>query len=214
MCVCYTNHALDSFLEDLLGKGITDLVRIGGGSKNAKLDPYQLRSRQAQGFDRAQNRQFAILKEALEESQAQIDQIQRTSGLNSKPDKRAVVAWLEDEDLEAFQELQMPEGGDGGTVVGRRVRGCGGFRLICDRSLSRGIFVAAASPSECCLLYVVVLRDVDYNSTPSAFLNGPTFLTKRVLILHVFALPSPPKTLTLLTTLRNALLDFKRCRHV
>ncbi|CAM9360644.1 unnamed protein product [Ectocarpus sp. 12 AP-2014] len=122
VCVCYTNHALDSFLEDLLGKGVTDLVRIGGGSKNAKLDPYQLRSHQAQGFNRVQNRQFAILKEALEESQAQIDDIQKTSGLNRKPDKMDVVAWLEDEDSEAFQELQMPEGGDGGTVVGRRGR--------------------------------------------------------------------------------------------
>lgn len=149
VCVCYTNHGLDSFLEDLLDKGIADLVRIGGGSKNTKLDPYQLRSRQALGFDRAQNRQFAILKEALEESQAQIDQIQKMSGLNSKPEKMAVVAWLEDEDPEAFQELQMPEGGDGGTVVGRRVRRFGRRQLICDRSWSRGIFVASAAPSEC-----------------------------------------------------------------
>ncbi|CAM9586369.1 unnamed protein product, partial [Ectocarpus sp. 8 AP-2014] len=122
VCVCYTNHALDSFLEDLLDKGVTDLVRIGGGSKNAKLDRYQLRSHQAKGFNRVQNRQFAILKEALEESQAQIDDVQKTSRLNRKPDKMDVVAWLEDEDSEAFQELQMPEGGDGETVVGRRGR--------------------------------------------------------------------------------------------
>lgn len=160
VCVCYTNHALDSFLEDLLGKGITDLVRIGGGSKNAKLDPYQLRSHQAQGFNRVQNRQFAILKEALEESQAQIDEIQKTSGLNRKPDKMAVVAWLEDEDSEAFQELQMPEGGDGGTVVGRRVRGFEIRQLICDCSWSTGIVVAAAVPSEYCVC-INVLREVE-----------------------------------------------------
>ncbi|GFH06095.1 NFX1-type zinc finger-containing protein 1, partial [Haematococcus lacustris] len=31
LCVCYTNHALDQFLEALLDKGIKDIVRIGGG---------------------------------------------------------------------------------------------------------------------------------------------------------------------------------------
>ncbi|GFH10317.1 uncharacterized protein HaLaN_05608 [Haematococcus lacustris] len=30
LCVCYTNHALDQFLEALLDKGIKDIVRIGG----------------------------------------------------------------------------------------------------------------------------------------------------------------------------------------
>lgn len=123
LCVCYTNHALDSFLEDMLGKGITDIVRIGGGSKNSRLDPYQLRNRQASGFDRVQNRQFAHLKGALEESQGKIDTAQRASRLNSKPDKMEVVAWLEDEDAEAFRELQMPDGlgGAGDTVVGKKV---------------------------------------------------------------------------------------------
>lgn len=123
LCVCYTNHALDSFLEDMLSKGITNIVRIGGGSKNPKLDPYQLRSRQAPGFDRVQNRQFAHLKGALEESQESIDNVQRVSRLNSKPEKMTVVAWLEDEDADAFRELQMPDGlgGAGDTVVGKKV---------------------------------------------------------------------------------------------
>lgn len=121
--MCYTNHALDSFLEDMLSKGITDIVRIGGGSKNPKLDPYQLRNRQASGFNRVQNRQFAHLKGALEETQQSIDDVQRTSRLNSKPEKMAVVAWLEDEDSEAFQELQLPDGmgSAGETIVGRKV---------------------------------------------------------------------------------------------
>ncbi len=125
LCVCYTNHALDSFLEDMLSKGITDLVRIGGGSKNPKLDPYQLRNRQASGFNRVQNRQFAHLKGALEVSQESIDNVQRASRLNSRPEKMAVVASLEVEDPEAFQELQLPDGlgGAGGTVVGKKVCG-------------------------------------------------------------------------------------------
>eukprot|EP00955_Chlamydomonas_euryale_P117408 366472-Chlamydomonas_euryale.AAC.3 len=39
LCVCYTNHALDQFLESLLDKGIktSDIVRIGSQSKSQKL---------------------------------------------------------------------------------------------------------------------------------------------------------------------------------
>ena len=29
LCVCLTNHALDSFLEELLDAGITNIVRAG-----------------------------------------------------------------------------------------------------------------------------------------------------------------------------------------
>lgn len=153
--MCYTNHALDSFLEDMLGKGITDIVRIGGGSKNSKLDPYQLRSRQASGFDRVQNRRFAHLKGALEESQQSIEDVQRVSRLNSKPEKMAVVAWLEDEDPEAFQELQMPDGlgAAGDTVVGRKVSGRDGWRgnYVCDRAA----FFAVSCPRFLCCLSVL-----------------------------------------------------------
>lgn len=124
LCVCYTNHALDSLLEDMLNKGVTSMVRIGGGSKNSKLDALQLRNRPSAGFNRVQNRRYAHLKGALEESQAEVDNIQRATRLNRKPGKAEVVAWLEDEDPEVFQELQVPEGlgGAGHTVVGRRVR--------------------------------------------------------------------------------------------
>jgi hypothetical protein len=41
--ICYTNHALDAFLEDLLAAGITDIVRIGGKSQSDKMQKYQLR---------------------------------------------------------------------------------------------------------------------------------------------------------------------------
>lgn len=122
LCICYTNHALDSLLEDLLAKGITSMVRIGGGSKNPKLAPLQLRNRQAAGFNRIQNRQFAHLKSALEESGETIHDVQRR--LNCKPDRMSVLRWLEDEHPEDFAELKLPEalGRSGDTVVAKGVR--------------------------------------------------------------------------------------------
>lgn len=45
ICVCYTNHALDQLLEDLLEKQITSqIIRIGSRSKSAKLEPFNLRA--------------------------------------------------------------------------------------------------------------------------------------------------------------------------
>lgn len=39
LCVCYTNHALDQFLNDLIEEGVSEdrIVRIGGRSKSARL---------------------------------------------------------------------------------------------------------------------------------------------------------------------------------
>ena len=43
ICVCYTNHALDQLLEDLLEQGISGIIRIGSRSKSQILEPYNLR---------------------------------------------------------------------------------------------------------------------------------------------------------------------------
>ncbi|GIL57516.1 hypothetical protein Vafri_12731, partial [Volvox africanus] len=53
LVVCFTNHALDSFLEGLLDSKVTSsIVRVGGSSRSAKLEPYNLRNLQgnAGGF--------------------------------------------------------------------------------------------------------------------------------------------------------------------
>lgn len=122
LCVCYTNHALDSFLEDMLDKGIANMVRIGGGSKSPKLDRYQLRNREASRFNQVQNRQYACLMDALEDSEKKIERLE--CDLNSSPSKKELLTWLEDEDPEAFEELRLPEHlmSEGNTVVGKKVR--------------------------------------------------------------------------------------------
>ena len=41
---CYTNHALDQFLEGLLDRGIKDIVRIGSRSKSSKLEAMNIKT--------------------------------------------------------------------------------------------------------------------------------------------------------------------------
>ncbi|KAF2229709.1 P-loop containing nucleoside triphosphate hydrolase protein [Viridothelium virens] len=42
ICVCYTNHALDQLLEQLLAHGIEQIIRIGSQSKSELLQPLNL----------------------------------------------------------------------------------------------------------------------------------------------------------------------------
>ena len=44
LAVCYTNHALDQFLESLLDVGLTGIVRVGGGRKNERVAELNLRN--------------------------------------------------------------------------------------------------------------------------------------------------------------------------
>lgn len=41
---CYTNHALDQFLEHILSEGTTQIIRIGSNSKSETLEPFNLRN--------------------------------------------------------------------------------------------------------------------------------------------------------------------------
>lgn len=44
LCVCYMNHALDQFLENMLAAGERRLVRMGARSKSQDLEGYSLQS--------------------------------------------------------------------------------------------------------------------------------------------------------------------------
>lgn len=44
LIVCYTNHALDQFLEGLLNT-TEDIIRVGGQSKNEKLQPFNIKEK-------------------------------------------------------------------------------------------------------------------------------------------------------------------------
>ncbi|KAI8936487.1 hypothetical protein NX059_006892 [Plenodomus lindquistii] len=44
LIVCYTNHALDQFLEHLVDIGVEKVIRMGGQSKSLKLRDHNLRS--------------------------------------------------------------------------------------------------------------------------------------------------------------------------
>ncbi|KAF9106327.1 hypothetical protein BGX27_009208 [Mortierella sp. AM989] len=73
LCICYTNHALDQFLEHLLDKGIKKIVRVGARSKSERLDDYNLES-----LMRSRDKPFSVrqsLRAAHEEWDVVINEV-------------------------------------------------------------------------------------------------------------------------------------------
>ncbi|KAG0331451.1 hypothetical protein BG004_001658 [Podila humilis] len=77
LCICYTNHALDQFLEHLLEKNIHDIVRVGARSKSESLEKYNLQSLMAVQ-DKAYHVRLAIREasDALENNAKRIKELE------------------------------------------------------------------------------------------------------------------------------------------
>ncbi|CAK9210253.1 unnamed protein product [Sphagnum troendelagicum] len=127
ICVCYTNHALDQFLEDLMNIGIpaSSIVRLGGGNKVAsKIEPLMLQKlmesseSKLSGFD---GRTYFALKDTIQVLQFHIKNrkdaiVQAMQGVKSW---NGVGLFLEKEYPIYYQELETPsESMDGMQFVG------------------------------------------------------------------------------------------------
>jgi len=112
LCVCYTNHALDAFLEDLLDAGITNIVRMGGASKSQRLAEYNLheKCKTKAKWTRDQNKRYAQLKGAIEEAERDISTLGRKVAMAIGPKWwRTVSEHLEDTNYEHLEQLRVDE---------------------------------------------------------------------------------------------------------
>lgn len=74
LVVCYTNHALDQFLGMLLDEGVTDIARLGGRSKSARMEPYQIQNLVKRGtFTTSNSRRAAYGRIRFEAIDVQAD---------------------------------------------------------------------------------------------------------------------------------------------
>ncbi|KAL7286568.1 hypothetical protein TKK_0019195 [Trichogramma kaykai] len=112
LVVCYTNHALDQFLEGIL-KSTKNIVRIGSKSKNEALQPYTLKQRRDKtsfkdrSVDFYNNRQEMYnAKRELEYLMKEIAEInvdiKDLSTFNSILPKQFLTRWTNDKNLESF----------------------------------------------------------------------------------------------------------------
>ena len=112
LVVCYTNHALDSFLEDLLNVGITDMVRLGSSSKSDRLKEFNLFEKCSgkAAFTGEHSRRFGALRDKAEEAETTVARLTRSKLKEiGKGWWRTVEEHLEDTSQESWAQLRVTE---------------------------------------------------------------------------------------------------------
>ncbi|PYH64019.1 P-loop containing nucleoside triphosphate hydrolase protein [Aspergillus vadensis CBS 113365] len=119
LVMCYTNHALDQFLEDLLDVGIdpSGIVRIGSKS-TARTQPLSL-FEQRSSYKRSKE-SWNILNRLRSDAYADKEALHTafTDYQNLVITPHIVMDYLEFEEPEIYDALVAPEDEDGMTVVG------------------------------------------------------------------------------------------------
>ncbi|KAK0501724.1 P-loop containing nucleoside triphosphate hydrolase protein [Armillaria luteobubalina] len=131
LVVCYTNHALDQFLEDLLNVGIPigNMVRIGGKS-TARTDPMLLQKQPcAFRFGRGD---YTIINELRADIAVRATSLPESFKryLNSDIRNDALLAYLEFEEPVFYNAFQVPISEDGMNMVGGKGRKVDQFYLL------------------------------------------------------------------------------------
>ena len=133
LVVCFTNHALDQFLEDLMDIGIpsTAMVRLGGKSTD-RTKPLVIRKQVSGGLDRTQWKQIDTIKGQLELHETRFqDAFSRFRAVNVQ--KTQLMEYLEfsSEDLPFFDAFTVPKGEENDmTRVGKKGKAMDTFYLL------------------------------------------------------------------------------------
>ncbi|GLA87164.1 hypothetical protein AtubIFM56815_011439 [Aspergillus tubingensis] len=130
MIICYTNHALDQFLEDLLDIGIptTSMVRLGSKStpRTKELGLFE-QSRGTSGVD-----SWSFVSQKREELEEAVKKLQSYSAEYSRDSisKDDMLEYLElSEDSTFFDAFTVPEEPTGMQRIGRRGKSIGKYYL-------------------------------------------------------------------------------------
>ncbi|KAF8624034.1 hypothetical protein AX17_007240 [Amanita inopinata Kibby_2008] len=131
LVVCYTNHALDQFLEDLMDIGIPegDIVRLGVKT-TTRTAPLALNQQKS-------NYRFAKADWSMIDSlKSEIDALQNVLGAmfrryqSSSPSFQDILEFLEFQEPEFFEAFRVPAPEDGMSRVTRKGRTVGYTYLI------------------------------------------------------------------------------------
>ncbi|KAL9631181.1 MAG: hypothetical protein Q9164_006026 [Protoblastenia rupestris] len=119
ICVCYTNHALDQFLEHLVKDGTQKIIRIGSRSKSATIEPLNLRN-VTKEMERTKDEKSTawLLRSDLEsQGSALMDLVRRLRYAGSQT---SIMAYLQTENPAHHQQLQSLEDAEGFRTVGKK----------------------------------------------------------------------------------------------
>lgn len=131
--VCFTNHALDQFLEDLLDIGIPahDMLRLGG--KWTERTRCMSLSAQSQTFNQGKTA-WAKIDELKSKLEAHTTRLHREFGKYKSTNLRSadLMEYLEflPEGADFYDAFTLPEAEEGTTVIGPRGKAVSSFYLL------------------------------------------------------------------------------------
>ena len=118
--MCYTNHALDQFLEDLLDIGIeaSSIVRLGSKSTQ-RTRPLAIPEQKFQ-FKRSQASWNIInrLEDTARHKESELNESFNKYN-HVSPDVASILEYIEFEDFKFFEALSIPEDDPGMTMIGK-----------------------------------------------------------------------------------------------
>lgn len=133
LVVCFTNHALDQFLEDLMDIGIPSsaMVRLGGKSTD-RTKPLMIREQAGGKLDQTQWARIDKLKQRLQKHETRLkDAFKRFRAANVQ--KIQLMEFLEflSEDLPFFDAFTVPKEQEDGMIrVGKKGKPMSPFYLL------------------------------------------------------------------------------------
>jgi hypothetical protein len=133
LVICFTNHALDQFLEDLMDIGIPQAAMVRLGSKSTdRTKPLQLREQIGVNLTASQWGQIDKLKARLVKHERRLaDVFRRFLTTNIKKDQ--IMEYLEflSDDMPYFHVFTVPQDEAGMTRVGKGGKELDAFYLLC-----------------------------------------------------------------------------------
>ncbi|KAJ3985164.1 P-loop containing nucleoside triphosphate hydrolase protein [Lentinula detonsa] len=132
LVVCYTNHALDQFLEDLLGVDIpeADMVRLGGGKTAGRTQSMLLKNQPR--LHRFSNGDNSIITQLRSDGEHRGISLQSSfdSFIKSSLGNADLLVHLEFEEPEFFDAFSVPVSEDGMAIVGKKGRALDEYYLV------------------------------------------------------------------------------------
>ena len=130
LVTCYTNHALDQFLEDLINIGIpkNQIVRIGSkpNQKTAELSLHSLRKTSGHRMSRDDWDEVECFREIRDDLVGSLHEAYSAATARHQN----IMQYIADHHPNYAEAFRVPESTDGTTIVGRRGRAIGPNYLL------------------------------------------------------------------------------------
>lgn len=148
LVVCYTNHALDQFLEDLLKIGIpgSSIARLGGGA-NSAVSQLNLKNQTKEKRVRS-NAEWSLIDTLKARAEFLRGRLNTTfkSFLASNISSEDMLTYVEFDDSDYFDAFKVPESTDGMIRVGKNGDAVDATYLISQWSQGRDAGILKQEP--------------------------------------------------------------------